>query len=69
MELKLSETEPPVESPCVSLCCLDEEDVCLGCLRHIDEITGWHAMSNEQRLKLLAELEERRKAAEEPEWP
>ena len=27
-----------VPSPCVRNCCLDENDVCMGCGRHIDEI-------------------------------
>lgn len=49
-----------VVSPCVSLCCLDEEDVCMGCLRHVDEITGWHQMDEAQRLALMKELERRR---------
>lgn len=62
------ETDSPIESPCVSLCCLDEDDVCMGCLRHINEITGWHAMSNEQKQRLLEVLEQRRKDAPERHW-
>jgi len=41
---------------------LDEDDVCMGCARHIDEITGWHSMSDEEKRELLGVLEQRRMA-------
>lgn len=50
-----------VKSPCVSNCCLDEEDYCLGCYRHIDEITGWHSADDERRLQILKNTQERKK--------
>ena len=31
-----------VASPCVRNCCLNDDDVCLGCGRTISEITAWH---------------------------
>jgi len=49
-----------VASPCISECCLDENDVCLGCFRHVDEITGWHGASNQRRRDILANTEERK---------
>ena len=30
-----------VKSPCVRNCCLDQNDVCLGCFRTVKEITSW----------------------------
>ncbi|MBQ0719236.1 MAG: DUF1289 domain-containing protein [Gammaproteobacteria bacterium] len=38
-----------IASPCVDNCCLNEEDICLGCFRSLDEILGWRAASNKQR--------------------
>jgi len=64
----LSESGLKVASPCVSLCCLDEEDVCMGCFRHIDEITGWHGMNDDQRRELLVVLEQRRELAGPPKY-
>ncbi|POC29789.1 DUF1289 domain-containing protein [Vibrio vulnificus] len=29
------------DNPCIRHCCLNEEDVCLGCGRHLNEILGW----------------------------
>ncbi len=48
-----------VKSPCVNICCLDEQDVCLGCFRTCDEITGWGAMNNDERKNVMKKVAER----------
>lgn len=52
-------------SPCVRNCCLDENEVCLGCGRHIEEILRWHQASAGERDDILAaarlRLEQRRR--------
>ena len=40
-------------SPCVRKCCLNEEDVCLGCFRSIDEIIKWSGASEHEKLEIL----------------
>lgn len=52
-----------VSSPCVSICALDEQDVCIGCHRTGDEILRWTQMSNEERRQVLAEVAEREQQA------
>lgn len=52
-----------IASPCVRNCCLNEEDVCLGCFRHIDEILAWGTATNEQKAAYLALAEGRKKLA------
>jgi predicted Fe-S protein YdhL (DUF1289 family) len=37
----------PVLSPCVRMCTLDDDDVCVGCGRTLDDIKGWIAMPDE----------------------
>lgn len=49
-----------IESPCVGNCCLNTDDVCLGCFRHLDEITSWNSYENEDRI-LVLKLAELRK--------
>lgn len=40
-----------VESPCIKVCVLDAQSVCVGCGRTIDEIAQWSRMTpDEQRL-------------------
>ena len=55
-----------VESPCIRMCCLDDEDVCLGCYRTLTEICGWSAASDEERLEILERCREREKVKK---WP
>ncbi|WP_070885557.1 DUF1289 domain-containing protein [Pseudomonas sp. D1-3] len=51
--------ERPVASPCVHVCALDEEDICIGCQRNVDEITRWSAMENDERRQVLQLCHER----------
>lgn len=49
-----------VPSPCIGVCWLSEETGwCEGCLRSADEIRDWMIMTREQKLQLLAVLEQR----------
>jgi hypothetical protein len=54
--------ERPVASPCVHVCALDEEDVCIGCQRTVAEITRWSLMDNNERRAVLGQCHERAKA-------
>jgi len=51
-----------VPSPCVRNCSLDENDICLGCFRSVDEITGWNHSSNDERLRILENTRQRKQA-------
>ena len=57
----MSENEP--QSPCISVCVLDENDICAGCYRSADEITDWFMASAEQKREMLARARERMEAA------
>jgi predicted Fe-S protein YdhL (DUF1289 family) len=47
---------PSVECPCIRQCSLDEQDICLGCHRTLNEILEWHSMNNAQRKNLINDL-------------
>jgi predicted Fe-S protein YdhL (DUF1289 family) len=49
-------------SPCVSVCALDENDVCMGCYRSADEITDWFMAPADEKRAILARAAERRRA-------
>ena len=36
--MKRSKEDIETDSPCIGTCTLDEDDICIGCHRHIDEI-------------------------------
>ncbi len=52
-------------SPCIGTCRIDPTNrLCAGCLRNLDEITGWHAADAAEREQILARCAQRRAAAE-----
>ena len=53
----------PVPSPCVSICALDDDDICTGCYRSGMEIIRWGRMSDEEKRQVYANIEARRTTA------
>lgn len=49
-----------LDSPCVRNCCLDDDDICLGCGRSLQEISRWSTSSNEGKQIILLASAERR---------
>jgi predicted Fe-S protein YdhL (DUF1289 family) len=47
----------------VSICALDENDLCVGCYRTGEEITRWGAYSNDERRQVLQKVGERERSA------
>jgi len=48
---------PIVESPCVSICVMDEATGwCIGCGRTLDEIARWGSTDQSDRDAVMAEL-------------
>lgn len=45
-----------VRSPCVANCKLDEDEVCLGCYRTIEEILTWSSASDLEKRAILARV-------------
>ncbi len=52
-QITMNNTEQPVSSPCISICALNEDDVCIGCYRSAGEIREWVAMDNSERKIVL----------------
>ena len=42
-----------VPSPCVSICALDADDICVGCFRTVREISQWGRMPSDQQREVL----------------
>ncbi|MGD8115772.1 DUF1289 domain-containing protein [Vibrio sp. TRT 29B02] len=49
-----------IACPCIRHCCLDEEEICLGCFRTLDEILNWSAASNEEKQAILIRCQTRK---------
>ena len=55
--------EQELASPCISVCLLDEQEVCVGCYRSSSEVTEWFMASAEEKREILRRAEARREAA------
>jgi len=53
-------TDAPAASPCINICRLDDQGLCVGCRRTIDEIAEWSRASEARRREILSELDARR---------
>lgn len=52
---------PEIESPCIRNCCLDDDDICMGCFRSLEEIKQWYEASAEQKQAVLERAEQRKR--------
>lgn len=46
-------------SPCIGVCCMNDDGYCVGCYRTINEIREWVEMGHTQRKALLRALNDR----------
>lgn len=49
-----------VESPCIRNCCLDNNDICMGCFRSLSEITQWSLVDDVTRREFLKNVTKRK---------
>lgn len=52
-----------MESPCVACCRLNEEKICVGCYRHMDEIVDWRRKTPEQFRQIELNIKQRKAVA------
>ena len=55
-------TMSPVASPCVNICALDSNDICIGCYRNVREISEWYLLSDAEKHQVLIRTAHRAKA-------
>ncbi len=51
--------EAPLPSPCVSICVLNDEDICVGCYRSGTEISRWGHMNNAEKRDVHTSMQQR----------
>jgi predicted Fe-S protein YdhL (DUF1289 family) len=59
-----AQPDPRPDSPCIGVCSLDEAQICIGCLRHVQEITWWTRLTPAQQWAVVGDLPRRRAALE-----
>ena len=50
-----------IASPCIRQCTLNDDDVCVGCGRHLEEIKQWTVVDPERQLQIINAAEQRLK--------
>jgi hypothetical protein len=57
----MNSTQTSIPSPCIRKCCLNDDDICMGCFRSINEITLWTQVDEKTRRHFLDNVESRQK--------
>jgi predicted Fe-S protein YdhL (DUF1289 family) len=58
------DTDCSAKSPCIRNCCLDDDLVCVGCFRSLEEIKEWGVVDDHRRRTILQNADRRREAVE-----
>ncbi|WP_077314380.1 DUF1289 domain-containing protein [Vibrio palustris] len=48
-----------IASPCIRHCCLNEDDICIGCWRSLSEILVWQQADDQHRACILERCQQR----------
>lgn len=48
-----------VVSPCIGVCALDDNDICIGCFRSAEEIGQWGRTDNQGKRQILKQVARR----------
>ena len=56
----MNDTDNIAQFPCVRNCCLDDDDICLGCFRSFEEIKRWGEALEPERFAILKNAQQRR---------
>lgn len=48
-----------VESPCIKICKLDANMICVGCRRTVEEITDWYRLTDAEKQRILENINAR----------
>jgi uncharacterized protein len=60
----MSDIDSSARSPCVRNCCLDDDLVCVGCFRSLEEIKEWGIVDDHRRRIILQNAHQRRATLE-----
>ena len=56
---KASAKQKAVRSPCINVCSLDDNDLCIGCYRTGQEISYWGRMIYKEQLAVMEKVRQR----------
>ena len=48
--------EDTINTPCIGVCTVGDQGLCLGCFRSMDEITHWLSFSQDEKNEIMQQL-------------
>ncbi len=60
-----SELTSRVSSPCIDVCKLNNNNICTGCYRTIDEITQWRSLNRNKQIEIIEVAKQRKQLLNE----
>ena len=57
--MRTTEELKKIISPCISVCKYNDNNYCIGCKRHMNEIFDWFDYTDEMRIAIIKDLNER----------
>jgi uncharacterized protein len=51
--MSMNDSNERIKSPCIRNCCLNDDDICLGCFRSLEEIKDWMRVDTQTRQRFL----------------
>jgi predicted Fe-S protein YdhL (DUF1289 family) len=55
----MENSKSKIKSPCKLICKYNDKEICIGCYRDREEITGWPNYSDEEKLAVYKKIIER----------
>ena len=65
-EALMSKTMSEIKSPCISVCALNDDGLCIGCWRTADEIAAWSSLDDDDKRGVVKIAQQR--ARESGNW-
>lgn len=50
-----------INKPCIRKCCLNEDEICLGCFRTFNDMLTWNKASIQDKKEMLLKAEDRKR--------
>ena len=57
--MKTTEELRNISTPCISVCKFNDNNYCIGCKRHMNEIFDWLDYSEDMRIAIMKDLIDR----------
>ena len=58
----MADLQTPINSPCIGLCAVNDDNICIGCYRSLEEIGTWLQLDDKSKTQILTHCHDRKSA-------